>query len=321
MSIENTIEANAPLATQANNSDSDLLSIVDLVQILLRYKVAVIAIFLLFSISATVYAFAATPIYRAEITLAPSRGGAGGSIGSMISQFGGALGGLAGMVGMSRGSAGSGLTRGEALTSITSTSHLQDFIKSRNLLPVLFPEIWDPDSREWTVSSESDIPTLSDGYDLFSNKIMDVTEDPITGIVNLSIEWSDPELAAEWANELVGLLNSRLRAKSIDESDRTIKFLNQELEQTKVVELRQAIFFMIEQRIGEKTSARVKEEYAFKIINPALAPDADKFVSPDRPFIILMGLLSGAIAGIFGAFLVYAIGRLRQEYRGTVADH
>jgi hypothetical protein len=259
-------------------------------------------------------------MYRAETILAPQRGAPQG-LGSMISQFGGSLSGLAGLVGMGgAGSRSSKLTRGEALTSLTSNAHIQGFIESENLLPVLFENLWDAEQGQWAVESPADIPTLSDGYDLFRNKLLTVAEDPITGIVELSIEWKDPVLAADWANTLVAMLNESLREKVMLESDKTIDFLNQELERTKVVELRQAIFFMIEQQIGDKTSARVQDEYAFKIINPAIASDPDKYVSPDRTFIIGAGAMIGLFGGVIMAFLAYAFVHLRSEFKARAGS-
>ena len=158
------------------------------------------------------------------------------------------------------------------------------------------------------MESPDEIPTLSDGFDLFTN-LLSIQEDTLTGIITLSITWKDPQQAADWANKLVETLNARLRAKAISESDKTIEVLNQELERTKIVELRQAIFFMMEKQIGDKTGARVQEEYAFTFINRAIPPDADKYISPNRPVIIAGGLIAGLIAGIFAAFFAHAIRR------------
>lgn len=307
------------LSSTTGQNEKDL-SVVDMVQVLLRFKWVSIGTFVAVLGLAIAYAFTATPMYRAETILAPQRGAPQG-LGSMISQFGGSLSGLAGLVGMGgAGSRNSKLTRGEALTSLTSNAHIQGFIESENLLPILFENLWDAEQQEWAVESPDDIPTLSDGYDLFRNKLLTVAEDPITGIVELSVEWKDPVLAANWANTLVAMLNESLREKVMLESDKTIDFLNQELERTKVVELRQAIFFMIEQQIGDKTSARVQDEYAFKIINPAIASDPDKYVSPDRTFIIGAGAMIGLFGGVIMAFLAYAFIHLRSEFKARAEE-
>ncbi len=312
MGDNNSIErSESNIGDQFISSESDL-TLFDLIQVLVRYRVLVVCIALSILIGSIVYAVTATPIYRAEITLVPARGSTS-TLSGLASQFGGALGGLASMAGIGVGAQGGRLSRGEALMSLTSTSHIQGFIAENNLLPILFDNLWDPESKEWNVSAEKNIPTLSDGYDRFITLIKK-NEDLSTSIVVLSIEWKDPGLATDWANNLVGSLNARLRAKTIRDTDRTIDFLMQELERTKITALRQSIFYMIEQNIGSKTTARVTNEFAFKIINPALVPDEDKYVSPKRFLIIIVGMLIGMVAGVLGAFFAYAISRLRKEY-------
>jgi hypothetical protein len=316
--ISDTNPLNEPAANakpQSSNLEPDL-SLYEIIQVLLDYRTLAIAITTTILIGSTVYAFTATPIYRAEITLGPARGQSGG-LSSMISSFGGALGGLASMAGIGAGgggSQGSRLMRGEAKIALVSPSHIQGFITDNNLLPILFESKWDAEMGVWIDESPEAIPTLSDGYDIFTNRILKLEVDPLTNILVLAVEWKDPDLAASWANDIVGSLNAALRAKAIRDTDKTNDFLTQELERTKVLELRQAIFYMIERNIGSKTTARVSDEFAFKIIDPALAPDEDKYIHPEKGFIIFLGLLSGLVAGIFGAFFAYAITRLRNEY-------
>jgi uncharacterized protein involved in exopolysaccharide biosynthesis len=54
--------------------------------------------------------------------------------------------------------------------------------------------------------------------------------------------------------------------------------------------------------------ARVRAQYAFKVIDPAYVPDADKYVRPKRLAMILIGALAGVIAA-----LVLVAFRLRRE--------
>ena len=45
--------------------------------------------------------------------------------------------------------------------------------------------------------------------------ILSVDEDKKSGLISLSISWKDPEVAAEWANDLVKQLNEQLREKQL----------------------------------------------------------------------------------------------------------
>ena len=44
-----------------------------------------------------------------------------------------------------------------------------------------------------------------------------VDEDKKSGLITLSITWKDPQVAANWANDLVKQLNEQLREQAIDE--------------------------------------------------------------------------------------------------------
>lgn len=308
-------------STLSNNittvsADDVKLTIVDIIAVLKKFRILIVGVAATIIVGSIYYAFNATPIYRAEITIAPARGQPAG-LGGIVSQFGGAFSGLASLAGMGSGSGSSRLLRGEAFRTLTSTSYIQDFIKEGELLPILFSNKWDAEKNEWAVDSEESIPTLSDGYDLFMGQILRTEEDTTTSIITLGIEWKDPQIAAQWANELVGKINARLRAKAIVDTDKTIDYLNQELEKSKSLELRQAIFYMLEQQIGSKTSARVRDDFAFKIINPALPPDIDKYVRPKKIQIVFFGIVGGFVAGVFSAFLAYAFSRLRDDYRNA----
>jgi len=289
----------------AESSDDDL-SVIKFLKIVHSYRYLVIGTAVAVLTMSVVIALLMTPIYRAEILLATvEENPSAGALGSLVDQFGG----LAALAG-----AGMPATTGlgyEALATLGSRGFIEAFIRDYDQLPVLFEELWDPDNQQWDTDVPEEAPTLSDGYLVFSEEIMKVSENKTTGLVTLAIEWKDRELAAEWANRLVQLVNERLRTRAIEEADRSIRYLNQELEKTSVLELQQAIYRLIENHIRTRTLANVREEFAFKVIDPALPLDPDKFIRPNRGFIIGIGLILGLMVGVFSAFFVYSIKRLK----------
>ncbi|MDP6653468.1 MAG: GNVR domain-containing protein, partial [Gammaproteobacteria bacterium] len=104
-----------------------------------------------------------------------------------------------------------------------------------------------------------------------------------------------------------------MRTGAITEANKTIDYLNEEVEKTRIVELQQAIYFMIENQINLRTMANVRKEFAFKIISAAIPPDIDRYVKPQRLIIIAIGLVAGFVVGVFLSFLLYAIKRIRVE--------
>jgi uncharacterized protein involved in exopolysaccharide biosynthesis len=220
--------------------------------------------------------------------------------------MGGVAGGLGTMVGR-RDKVSQGIA------TLKSQQFIQEFIEANNLLPILYADRWDSKTSDWKASSFDEKPRLSDGYKKFDNTILRIVENSKSGLVAMTIEWTDPDLAAKWANNLTFRLNEKLRSRAIQEANQTIDFLNKEAEKTRIVELQQAIYFMIEEQINIRTMANIRQEYAFKVISPAIAPELDQYVSPKRILIFILGLFTGLMLATLVTCTVYALQHLRTE--------
>ena len=171
-------------------------------------------------------------------------------------------------------------------------------IKLSNLLSVK-KKAWDANAGTW----KKDIvaPTLWDAYNLFDKSIRSIDIDKKTGLVTLSIDWKDPKLAAAWANKLVVMLNSSLRADAIDESKQNLKFLREQIEKTSIVQIQQSLFGLVEAEMKKSMLANVTSEYAFKVIDPAVIPE--RKIKPKRASIVIMSFMLGGFLGTFIALI------------------
>ena len=275
--------------------EEDDVNLLDYWRVLVRHKWLIIAVTFLCTVAAAAAAFRMTPVYRAEVLLAPvTEQGDQGGLTALASQFGG----LASLAGIDLG--GGGASKDEAIATLKSRAFTEQFIKDENLLPVLFHNKWDEKNGQWLVEDSGDIPTLWDAFALFDKKIRFVRENRKTGFVTLVIEWVDPVQAARWANLLVQRANTRLRKQAIEQAKKSIDYLNKELNKTTVVELQQAIYQLIQGQINKIMLANVRDEYAFKVIDPAVAPK--KRIRPNRGQMVIIGLVVGLILGVIGAF-------------------
>ena len=291
--------------------DRDGISIFDLWEVLLRRRLVLIATFAFFFLLAIAYAVLKSPVYRAEVLLIEADDEEQGlSTASIASQF-------SGLATLAGARIGNNSRKDEAIATLKSRAFIEQFINDNDLLPVLFRDKWDADAHEWDVDEEDEIPTLSAGYELFSQDIMSVLESRDSGLVTVTIETGDPDRAADWANTLVVRLNDHLRQRSINEANRSIAYLDSELKKTSIVELQQAIYNLLEQQIHKVMLANVREEFAFRIIDPAKAPEPDKFVAPKRALAIALGFIGGLLAGVFMAFFVHSF----QAYRAARTQH
>ena len=224
------------------------------------------------------------PVYRSEVVLLPITDDAiGGSLGGI----GGQLGGLASMAGISLPGAGSSAA---ALATLGSKRLIEAFIEREGLLPVLFAEDFDTRSGKWTTDNP---PTLDDAVDLFDRKIRTVFDEKDTGLVTLSIDWHDPALAARWAGQLVELADDEMRRAAIQEAESSLAFLRKQLGETDLVELREAIFSLMESETKRIMLASSRPDYAFRIIDPPRVARKDDPVWPSVPLILVGALLVG----------------------------
>jgi len=270
--------------------DGNVISLLALWHIILPYKWMILAIMISSTLAVGAAGWMITPVYRAEVLVAPV---VDSDDHARYATKLGELGGIAAMAGVNLDNSG---RKNEAIALLRSRILTEQMIKDNKLLPVLFHRLWDEENQRWDVDDPDDMPTLWDAWELFDKKIRRVNEDRKTGLVILSIDWEDPLVAASWANELVVRVNAMLRKKASEESENAIRYLQEQLKQTSVVELQQVLNRMVEAEMKEVIFANIDEEYAFKVIDPAIGPE--KAYKPVLAPMVGLGAILGLVVGI-----------------------
>ena len=276
----------------------DTLITEDMLDALMRAKYVVLCFAIASCIASLVVALNLKKTYQSEVLLQPviAEHVAGGG-GSITSKLGG-LGKVAGLGGGERD------PTEEALAILQSRQFTTEFIEEKQLLPLLF---------EGKGRRSDDPPTVLDAYKIFDEKIRTIERDRQSGMIRLVIEWTDPALAASWANELVARVNEHLRQRAIIDSRRSLDFLRKEADVTPVSSLREAVVHLMESELQKVMLATVHKEYAFKIIDPAVK--AKKPIKPNRPLIVIVGTVAGALLGCFVALVWQGMKNRRVKYR------
>jgi uncharacterized protein involved in exopolysaccharide biosynthesis len=262
-----------------------------------RYKWVIIVMTVVGAMAFGAIGAMTTPVYRATTVLIPTfneRGSLGGAIGAAAGQ----LGGLASLVGIDVNSQDAATE--EALAVLRSRRFVERFIEDHQLLPLLYPKSWDGQARAWLPGKE---PTTASGAKAFSERVVHVDQDKKTGLVTTYVDWTDRNLAAEWANEIVGQLNEEMRKRAIDHATSSLEFLNKELATTTTLETRQAINHLIESQVKQRMLSSVSPEYVFRVVDPALPPDVNDQVRPRRATLLIIGILLGFSMGFAIVFV------------------
>lgn len=259
----------------------------------------------------TAVAFLMTPVYRVDSVLAPAN--TDRTLGALNDMFG-SLGGLSSLAGINIG--GADTKTQEALAVLQSRELTQSFIEEKGLLPELFPRDWDARRNAWKTGLR-DPPTLAKAYKYFDRKIRFVNLDRKSGLITLSIYWRDRLEAAAWANELVRRLNAEMRARAIAQANDSVADLEKELLVTTTVETRQAISRLIDTQVKQRMMADVTQEYAFRVVDKAIPPDADDPAWPNKLLLLVLGPLAGLALGVF---LALALDKLAVGHPGPAAS-
>jgi LPS O-antigen subunit length determinant protein (WzzB/FepE family) len=263
-------------------------SVLDAAQVLAllwHRKLLLLVVLLFFLAFGGAYLLMATPVYRAEAVLIAAES-------NPPPNLQGTLGGLANLAGVNLGQSADAV---EAVATLRSRALVESFIIDRSLLPVLFADEWDSNNQRWIGEDPNEWPDLRRGVTKFVEQIRYVEEDSVSGLVTLAVEWTDPDLAAEWVDDLVLRINSHLRQRDAADSERRLENLANRLTGENLLELRQAISSLIETELQTSMLAEVDIEYAFKVIDPVRAPEEP--ISPRASIVMLLSLLSGLVVG------------------------
>lgn len=279
----------------SGNDEFFLLS--DFLKVLRKHRVLFYSVVIGVLILAATYGFLSPKLYRASVEVVPVQ--RQGESAGLLSSLGG-LGNLASIAGLQSNVVP---LKDEALATIRSKDFLFSFITENNLLPVLFSNKYDAKTETWMVDSEDEIPTNWDGYRKFRKSVLRIQDDDITGLVVISVEWHDRFLAEKWANAIVSRINEQMRMRDIAESEKRIEYLRRELKSVGIVEIERSIYRLVELEINNIMVANVRKEYAFRVVDPAIVPDADRYFFPRFVIIIPIGLVLGVGLAVFLVFI------------------
>lgn len=279
------IERDKVSARTHEESDGGI-DIVVFSRLLWRYRVLIAALCSLGVVIAVVFGLVTTPIFRAEVVLAPAReeGAFGGGSGAGLA---GSLGGLASLAGvdLQGGSASEAAAQG-----VLDSHHLvEEFIKRYKLIPVLSGDA----ARQLT---------LWRAVDRFKKTVVIINKDQKKQLTTVALEWKDAATAARWANDFVALANELIRTQAIDESRRNITYLTGQLEGITDVDMRKVMFSIVESETKRLMLANGRSEYAFQVIDPALVPEVR--ARPRRVLLAWIGLGLGLLVGIITALVL-----------------
>jgi len=290
------------METQHRSHSENTIDLIAVFSLLWDKKSIILAVAIASGIVGGILAFLATPKYDVSMLLQPVTHNIGSN-----SNFA-ALRGLTSIAGININTTVDDKT--VAMATLQSRHLITSYIDQEKLLPILFHSMWDAEKSDWILDSGwlpddgGTPPTLWDGHSLFVKKVMRVTEDPMTGMMTLSIIWTDPNLAVKWAEGLVEYTNNYIQQLAKHEHENNLEYLKKQMALTSNVDVRNSVSQMILKEMEQVMLANVSTEYALKILDPAVAPARDKFSTPNRPMIIILAIFLGGVVSVGGVIIM-----------------
>jgi len=297
-----------------NNSD-DEIDLSELWHAIWSGKLLIIAISIIFAVSSIVFALSKPDVYKASILLSPASSDSAGGLGALAGQFGG----LASLAGISLGGGGADKTA-LALEIIKSRAFLETFIDKHNLLlPLMASEKWDRENdslifddeiydsvnKKWVREVSFPQTVIPSHWETYQEllKLISASQDKITSLITIDIEFYSPKISKEWLKWLVADVNDFMREQDENEAQASIDYLTKQLEKTEVSAMETVFYQLIEEQTKNMMLTKVSAEYVLKTIDPAQVPD--KKAGPKRALIVVLGTMLGGILSVLIVLVRY----------------
>jgi uncharacterized protein involved in exopolysaccharide biosynthesis len=252
-----------------------------------------------------IVSFSLPNIYGASAIIVPVSSkdtGSSGIAASLLQQ----VGGLPGI------SAPESASSTEIVTLLKSNILREKVITNNDLMPALFPDKWDNKNKKWRAegltlnpfiksnpANKGRIPNTWDGLRKL-DKTVTVMSNIKDKTIVISAESENPALAAQIVGYFLSALNEHMSSEAKRVAMTNRKYLEEQLLQTADPFIRQKIYNMIAQQIETSMMAEVKENFAFKIIDPPKVPD--KKIKPQRFLMVMISLVASLLLSVFFVF-------------------
>lgn len=290
----------------------DEIDLRELFGVIWRGKWIIIVVAFVFAAASVLYALNLPNIYKSEALLAPVTE-------QKSSGLSGQLSGLVALVGGNIGGANGGTDNAVlAMEILKSREFLSRFIQKHKLLPEIMAvkgwvqdgnqliyndKVYDFENKIWIRQVEphrKPEPSLQEAYEAFQ-KIFSVSQDKTTNMVRVSVEHVSPQIAKQWVEQLVAEINNEMKQRDIREARLSIKYLEEQIATTKLVDLRATFFSLINEQTKTLMLANVREEYVFKTVDPAIVPEEK--AKPRRSLIVLVATFAGGFLAVLFVLL------------------
>ena len=190
----------------------------------------------------------------------------------------------------------------EIVRLLKSNILMERVIKRYNLLSVFF--------EKEALKEMPDTNKTWNGIRYLKN-VFKVTLNQQGGIIELSAEFTDPKTAADILNYILTELTDYMSSEAGRVADTNKKYLESLIDKNADPLIGEKIYSLIAKQIETSMMAEVKENFAFKILDPPKVPD--KKIKPKIRKNIMLSFVTSLFAAVLIAFFIEYIGNIKKR--------
>ena len=260
------------------NQENEYIDIVDLFQRVVDQKRLVMTFTSVTFLLGLILSYLISPVYQSTIVVSPVEETQNSS---MLSGLG-ALSQTFGLASMSNATEDK-----TAMAILKSKPFTNQLFKDDKDLRMLFESRWNEEESTWINGIRPNDIMINSRF----RKGLRIEQEPDTNTIHISINSDNPVFASKIANQSIDALNEYMRKEAIEESVNSQKYLNETLNLTTIMDVKNVIYNLIEEQIKKSMLANVRKDYVFRVIDYASIPGSP--VRPNRTFILFISSLLG----------------------------
>lgn len=273
---------------------SDEINLLDYLRVIQKHKKLIIVIVAIAVAVTVVNALLTVPVYEARAVIAPvSQQRDISPMTGLAAQFGIAAPAPASVT--------------ELVNLLNSNILREKIIKRHNLLAVFF--------EKDSLNKKSDNERVWAGLRFF-HSAMKVNFKQKDNIIELSMQFKDPKMATEMVNHTISELTDYMSSEAKRVAETNKKYLESQIDKISDPFIKTKIYSLIAQQIEQSMMAEVKENFAFKVIDPPKVPD--QRIKQKRKQMVMIAFVTSLFAGIFAAFLKEYVDKIRNNKSGKI---
>jgi uncharacterized protein involved in exopolysaccharide biosynthesis len=278
------------MGEQQQYDEISLPSLLDCLKTVSRHKILIILIVVIGVVGTGVASLRMMPIYEAKAVIIPA---------GVLSRDQGSTNFLATQFGIAPPTTPASVE----IVNILKSNVLREKILSKyNLAPLFF-------SQE-QMRNKTENQLVWQGLRYLQGATT-VTFSQKDNLITVSFRYKEPDKAAQMVGYILSELNNHMASEAKRVADTNRYYLEAQLDRAADPFIKAKVYGLIAQQIETSVMTEVKENFAFKVLDPPRVPDTR--ISPKRSQMVEIAFLVSLCLGIFAAFTCDYVRKLRNK--------